>query len=96
MYACSYSRSANGPNKYKHCRCRKCIQGHIPINASDFAIFIYFFIPVLSGPSLTSRTPNEDVKIEQLFCFLLIQVPSPGVVLELCCDSIFCSLSGVL
>ena len=39
-----------------------------------FAIFIYFFIPVLSRPSFTSRTPNKDQKIEQLLYFLLVQV----------------------
>ena len=34
-----------------------------------FAIFIYFFIPVLSRPSFTSRTPDKDQKKEQLFYF---------------------------
>ena len=32
-----------------------------------FAVFIYFFIPVLSKLSFTFRTPNKDQKIEQLF-----------------------------
>ena len=40
-----------------------------------FAVFIYFFIPVLSRSSFTSRTPNKDQKIKQLFYFLLVQVP---------------------
>ena len=39
-----------------------------------FTVFIYFFIPVLSTPSFTSRTPNKDQKIEQLFYLLLVQV----------------------
>ena len=34
------------------------------------AVFIYFFIPVLSRSYFTSRTPHKDQKIEQLFYFL--------------------------
>ena len=43
-------------------------------NACNFLPFLsIFFIPVLSRPSFTSRTPNKGQKIEQLFYFL----PSP-------------------
>ena len=55
---------------YKPCRYRKCIQGHVVI----FAVFIYFFIPVLSRPSFTSTTLNKDQKIEQLFYFQHVKV----------------------
>ena len=44
-------------------------------SAWNFCCFYLFFIPVLYRPSFTSRTPNKDQKIEQLFYFLLIQVP---------------------
>ena len=43
-------------------------------SACNFAVFYLFFLPVLSRPSFTSRTPNKDQKIEQLFYFLLVQV----------------------
>ena len=64
------------PNTYKPCRSRNCIRGHIPMYAI-FAVFylLSVFLPVLSRPSFTSRTPNKDQKIEQVFYFLLIQVP---------------------
>ena len=58
---------------YKPYRSRKCIRGHIPMH-EIFAVFICIFIPVLSRPSFTSRTPDKDQKIEQLFYFLLVQV----------------------
>ena len=61
-------------NMYKPCRSRKYIRGHIPMHAF-FAVFIYFFIHVLSRSCFTSRTPDKDQKIEQLFYFLHIQVP---------------------
>ena len=61
-------------NTCKAYRSRKCIQGHIPMHAI-FAVFIYFFIHVLSRSCFTSRTPDKDQKIEQLFYFLLVQVP---------------------
>jgi hypothetical protein len=60
-------------NTYKRCRSRKCIRWHIPVHAI-FAVFIYFFIPALSRPSFTSRTPNKDQKTEQLLYFLLVQL----------------------
>ena len=42
----------------------------------QFLPFFYlFFLPVLSRPSFTSRTPNKDQKTEQLFYFQLVQVP---------------------
>ena len=43
------------------CKSRKCIWGHIPMH-EIFSIYIYFFIPVLSRPSFTFRTPDEDQK----------------------------------
>ena len=46
-----------------------CIWGHIPMHAS-FAVLL----PVLSRLSFTSKTPDKDQKIEQLFYFLLVQV----------------------
>ena len=58
-------------NTYNAYRSRKCIRGHIPVHAI-FAIFIYLFIPVLSRSYFTSRTPDKDQKIEQLFYFLLV------------------------
>ena len=60
-------------NTYKPCRSRKCIRGHIPMHAI-FAVFIYIFIPVLSRSYFTSRTPDKDQKIEQLFYYILVQV----------------------
>ena len=36
--------------------------------------FCLFFLPVLSRPSFTFRTPNKDQKTEELFYFLLVQV----------------------
>ena len=37
----------------------------------QFLPFFYlFFLPVLSRPSFTSRTPNKDQKTEELFYFL--------------------------
>ena len=56
------------------CRSRKYIRWHIPVHAI-FAVFYLFFLPVLSRPSFTSRTPNKDQKTEQLFYFQLVQVP---------------------
>ena len=56
------------------CRSRKCIRWHIPVHAI-FAVFYLFFLFVLSRPSFTSRTPNKDQKTEELFYFLLVQVP---------------------
>ena len=53
-------------NTYKPCRSRKCIRGHIPMHAI-FAVFYLFFLPDLSRLSFTSRTPDKDQKIEQLF-----------------------------
>ena len=53
------------------CRSRKCIQGHIPIHAI-FAIFFCFFVPVLSRSYFTSRTPDKEQRIKQLFYFLLV------------------------
>ena len=38
-----------------------------------FAVFIYFFIPVLSRSYFTSRTPDKDQKIEQLFYLYLFK-----------------------
>ena len=64
------------------CRSRKCIRWLIPVHAI-FAVFYLFFLPVLSRSSFTSRTPNKDQKTEQLFYFLLVQVPSPGDIHEL-------------
>ena len=69
-------------NTYKRCRSRKCIRGHIPMHAI-LAVFIYFFIPVLSRPSFTSRTPNKNQKIEQLFYCPMVQIPSPRDIHEL-------------
>ena len=60
-------------NTYKRCRSRKCIRWHIPVHAI-FAVFYLIFLPVLSRPSFTSRTPNKDQKTEQLFYFKLVQV----------------------
>ena len=37
-----------------------------------FAVYILFFLPVLSRLSFTSRTPNKDQKIEQLVYFHLV------------------------
>ena len=31
-----------------------------------FAVFYLFFLPVLSRPSFTTRTPNKDQETEQL------------------------------
>ena len=42
-----------------------------------FAVFYLFFLPVLSRPSFTSRTPNKDQKTEQLFYFLLFKSYNP-------------------
>ena len=67
---------------YKPCRSRKCIWGHIPMH-EIFAVFIFFFIPVLSRPSFTSMTPDKDQKKDKHFYFPLIQAPSPGDVHEL-------------
>ena len=67
------------------CRSRKCIGCLIPVHAI-FAIFIYFFIPVLSRSCSTSRTLDKDQKIEQLFYFLLVQVPKPGDIHEHCSE----------
>ena len=61
-------------NTYKPCRSRKCTRGHFPMHAI-FAVFYLFFLPVLSRPSFTSRTPDKDQKIEKLLYFLLVQVP---------------------
>ena len=69
-------------NMYKCWRSRKCIQGHIPMHVI-FAVFIYFFIPVLSRPSFTSRTPNKDQKIEQLFYCPVAKALLPGDIYEL-------------
>ena len=52
-------------------------------NACNFVVFIYFLIPVLSRSYFTSRTPDRDQKIEQLFFFLLVQFPQPGDIHEL-------------
>ena len=65
------------------CRSRKCILWHIPVHAIFAAVFYIFFLPVLSRSPFTSRTPNKDQKTEQLFYFLLVQVPSPGDIHEL-------------
>ena len=62
-------------NMYKCCRSRKCIRWHIPMHAI-FAVFYLFFLPVLSRPSLTSRTLNKDQKIEQLFYCPVVQAHS--------------------
>ena len=59
-------------NMYKPYRSRKYIRERIPVH-EIFGIFSFFFISVLSRPSFTS--PDKDQKIEQLFYFLLIQVP---------------------
>ena len=50
------------------------------------AVFICFYIPVLSRSYLTSWTPDKDQKIEQLFYFLLVLLkiffrPSNGLCL---------------
>ena len=37
---------------------QKCIRCHIPVHAI-FAVFYLFFLPILSRPSFTSRTPNK-------------------------------------
>ena len=58
-------------NAYRPCRSRKCIWGHIPMHAI-FAVFIYFFIPVLSRPSFTFRTPKT-----RRITLLLSSRPSP-------------------
>ena len=52
---------------------RKCIQWYILVHS--FLPFLIYFLPVLSRPSFTSRTPNKYQRTEQLFYFLLIQVP---------------------
>ena len=49
-------------NMYKPCRSRKCIQGHIPMHKIFAVFFFYFFIPVLSRPSFTARTPKTRRK----------------------------------
>ena len=64
------------------CRSRKGIRWHIPVNAI-FAILYLFFIPVLSRPLFTFRTPNKDQKTEQLFYFLFIHVIQPRDIHEL-------------
>ena len=56
------------------CTSRKCIRGHISMH-EIFTIFISFFIPVLSRPSFTSRTPNNNQEIKQLFYVFLVQIP---------------------
>ena len=61
-------------NTYKRCKSRECIRWHIPVHAI-FAVFYLFFLPALSRPSFTSRTPNKDQKTEQLFYFLFVQAP---------------------
>ena len=45
------------------------------LNADQFLLFLSIFIPVLSRSYFTSKTLDKDEKIEQLFYFLLIQVP---------------------
>ena len=75
-------------NTCKRCRFRKCFWGHIPM-PEILAIFIYIFLPVLSRPSFTSRTPNKDQKLEQ-FYFLFVQVLYPGDFPELC-SNLFCA-----
>ena len=52
-------------------------------SACNFCHFLSIFLLVLSRPSFTSRTPNKDQKTEQLFYFLLVQVPYPGDIHEL-------------
>ena len=42
-----------------------------------FAVFIYFFIPVVSRSSFTSRTPNKNQKIEQLFYSIFFKSHNP-------------------
>ena len=46
---------------------------HIPLHAL-FAVLYRFFLPVLSRPFFTSRTPNKDQKTEQLFYLLFAQI----------------------
>ena len=58
---------------------RKCAK-KLQINLPFLSIF---FIPVLSRPSFTFRTPNKGQKIGQLFYHPMVQVPSPGDVHEL-------------
>ena len=43
-------------------------------NACNFCLF---FLPVLSRPSFTSRTPDKDQKIRQLFYFFSFKVHIP-------------------
>ena len=75
-YISTYPWSRSQPLRQRSncCRSRKCIRWHVPMHAI-FVVFIYFFIPVLSRSCFTSRTPDKDQKIEQLFYFLLVQVP---------------------
>ena len=44
------------PNLYIRRRSRKCIWGHAPMHA----IIVFFYLPVLSRPSFTTRTPKID------------------------------------
>ena len=44
-------------NTYIRCTSRKCTRWHIPMHAI-FAVLYIFFLPVLSRPSFTSRTPK--------------------------------------
>ena len=76
------TRACQQQQRSNCCRSRKCIRGHIPMHAI-FTVFIYFFIPVLSRSYFTSRTPDKNQKIEQLFYFLLAQVPQSGEIHEL-------------
>ena len=43
-------------------------------SGASFGTFTFKFLPILSRPFFSSRTPNRYQKIEQLFCFLFVHV----------------------
>ena len=64
---------------YKPCRYRKYIWDNIPMHAI-FCCFYLLFHTVLSRSYFTSRTPDKDQKIEQLFylyCFKSYNTETP-------------------
>ena len=63
-------------NMYKCCRSRKCIWGNIPMHAI-FAVFIYFFIPLLSRSYNSSnffsfKSHNPETSMSSMVTFLCI------------------------
>ena len=59
-------------NTYKCYRYRKCIRCYIPMH--EIIVYLLCFLPALYRSTFTSRTPNKDQKVEQLFYFPFIQV----------------------